>query len=63
MGLRFSRRKRLFPGVNANLSRRGVGLSAGRRGARVSVGRRGLFATFSLLGTGLSYVFRLGRGR
>jgi hypothetical protein len=30
----------------------------GRRGASVNVGRRGTQATLSLLGTGLSYVFR-----
>jgi hypothetical protein len=58
MGWRFQRRKKLLPGVTVNVGKRGLGLSAGRRGARVSVGRRGVAATVSLLGTGLSYVFR-----
>jgi hypothetical protein len=58
MGWRFQRRKKLLPGVTLNLGKRGAGLSLGRRGARVNVGRRGVGATLSLLGTGLSYVWR-----
>jgi len=44
--------------VRLNLSRRGAGISIGPRGARASIGPRGLAATFTLLGTGLSYVGR-----
>jgi Protein of unknown function (DUF4236) len=58
MGLRFRRRKKIAPGVTLNLGKRGGSFSFGRRGARVNVGRRGTQATISLLGTGLSYVFR-----
>jgi hypothetical protein len=58
MGLQFRRRKKLFPGVNLNLSRRGAGISVGPRGAKVSGGPSGARATLSLLGTGLSYVWR-----
>ena len=58
MGLRFQRRKRLLPGVTLNLGKRCAGLSVGRRGARVNAGTRGVGATLSLLGTGLSYVWR-----
>jgi hypothetical protein len=58
MGLRFQRRKRLLPGVTLNLGKRSAGLSVGRRGARVNAGTRGVGATLSLLGTGLSYVWR-----
>jgi uncharacterized protein (TIGR03382 family) len=58
MGWRFQRRKRLAPGLRLNLSRRGAGLSVGRRGARNSAGPRGLTGTLTLLGTGLSYVWR-----
>ncbi len=58
MGFRFQRRKRLLPGLSLNLGKRGASLSAGPRGAKVNVGRRGLGATVSILGTGLSYVFR-----
>jgi hypothetical protein len=58
MGLRFRKRKRIAPGVTLNVGKRGGSLSLGRRGASVNVGRRGTQATLSLLGTGLSYVFR-----
>ena len=58
MGWRFQKRKKLLPGVTLNLGKRGPGLSVGRRGARVSAGPRGLGATLTLLGTGLSYVWR-----
>jgi hypothetical protein len=44
--------------VTLNLSKRGAGVSIGPRGARVSAGPRGLAATLTLLGTGLSYVWR-----
>jgi hypothetical protein len=58
MGWRFQRRKRLLPSLMVNLGKRGASVSAGPRGAKVNVGRRGAQATVSLLGTGLSYVFR-----
>jgi uncharacterized protein DUF4236 len=61
MGYRFRRRKKLFPGVTLNVGKRGGSLSFGPRGAKVNVGRRGVMATATLLGTGLSYVKRLGR--
>jgi hypothetical protein len=55
---RFQRRRRIAPGVRLNFSKRGVGVSVGPRGARASVGTRGLAATLTLVGTGLSYVWR-----
>ena len=58
MGWRFQKRKKIFPGVSLNLGKRGPGVSVGRRGARVSAGPRGLGGTLTLLGTGLSYVWR-----
>jgi hypothetical protein len=58
VGWRFQKRKKLLPGVTLNLGKRGPGLSVGRRGARVSASRTGLGATLTLLGTGLSYVWR-----
>jgi hypothetical protein len=58
MGWRFQRRKKLLPGLTLNLGKRGGSFSAGPRGAKINVGRRGAQATVSLLGTGLSYVFR-----
>jgi hypothetical protein len=63
MAVRFRKRKKLAPGVTLNIGKRGGSLSFGRRGASLNVGRRGTHATISLLGTGLSYVARLGRRR
>ena len=58
MGFRFQKRRKLLPGVTLNLGKRGASSSVGPRGAKANVGRRGLTATASLLGTGLSYVWR-----
>jgi hypothetical protein len=58
MGWRFQRRRKLLPGVTLNLGKRGAGVSVGPRGAKASVGPRGLGATLTLLGSGLSYVWR-----
>jgi hypothetical protein len=44
--------------VTLNLSKRGAGVSVGPRGAKLSAGPRGLAATLTLLGSGLSYVWR-----
>jgi len=60
---RFQRRRQLAPGVRLNVSKRGAGLTFGRRGASVSVGPRGLGAAVTLLGTGLTYVWRQKRKR
>ena len=62
MGWRFQRRKKLLPGLTLNIGKRGPSsVRVGRRGVGVSAGRRGAQATLSLLGTGLSYVWRKGR--
>ena len=58
MGWRYQRRKKLLPGVTSNVGKRGAGVSVGPRGAKMSVSPRGVTATLSLLGTGLSYVWR-----
>ena len=63
MGWRFRRRKKIAPGVTLNLGKTGGSFSFGRRGASVNVGRRGMQGAVSMLGTGLSYVGRLGRRR
>ncbi|HEY3105825.1 MAG TPA: DUF4236 domain-containing protein [Gaiellaceae bacterium] len=61
MGWRSQKRRRLLRGVTLNVSRRGLGVSVGRRGAKVSASPRGLAATLTLVGTGLSYVWRRNR--
>jgi hypothetical protein len=37
----YRKRIKLLPGVNLNISKRGVGVSGGKRGARVSTNTRG----------------------
>lgn len=63
MGLRFRKRKKLGPATTLNLGKRSASLSLGRRGGSLNVGPRGVMGTISLLGTGLSYVTRLGKKR
>jgi hypothetical protein len=63
VGWRFQRRKRILPGLNLNVGKRGPSVTMGPRGARVTAGRRGLTASLSLLGTGLGYVWRRRRRR
>ena len=58
MSFRFRRRKKLLPGVTLNLGKRSASISMGPRGAKLNVGRRGVAGTVTLLGTGLSYVWR-----
>lgn len=55
MGLRFSRRIGIAPGLRVNLSKSGVGLSVGRKGAWLTFGPRSKRATVGLPGTGLSW--------
>lgn len=55
MGLRFSKRIPLVPGLRVNLSRSGASLSLGHRGGWLTIGPRGTRATVGLPGSGLSY--------
>jgi hypothetical protein len=61
MGLRFFRRKQLFPALRLNMSKSGPSLSMGVRGAHVTVGRRGITRTIGVPGTGVFYTSRRGR--
>ena len=61
MGLRFFRRKQLFPGLRLNMSKSGPSLSVGVRGAHMTVGRRGITRTVGVPGTGVFYTSRSGR--
>ena len=58
MGWRYRKRKKIGPGLTLNLGKRSASLSAGPRGAKLNLGPRGLTGTLTLLGTGLSYVWR-----
>ncbi len=60
MGLRFSRRVTLFPGVRLNFSARGISATIGPRGASVNIGPRGSALNVGIPGTGLSFRQHLG---
>ena len=49
MGLRFTRRVSLIPGLRMTLSKHGVSASVGHRGAWLTVGPRGHRATLGVL--------------
>jgi hypothetical protein len=61
MGWRFQKRRTIAPGVRLNVGKRNASVSVGPRGAKLNVGPRGLGATLTLLGTGLSYIWRKNR--
>jgi hypothetical protein len=58
MTWRFRRSVRLAPGFRLNLGKRSASLSVGERGFTTNLSRRGVRSTFSLAGTGFSYVTR-----
>lgn len=59
MGIRFRRRIPLLPGIKANLSTKGLtSFTVGPRGMTTNVNSQGWRPTLSLIGTGLSYVFK-----
>ncbi|HEX3722570.1 MAG TPA: DUF4236 domain-containing protein [Nitrolancea sp.] len=56
MGFRYRRRVKIAPGVHLNLSKRGTSVSLGGHGVTENFSKRGRRTTYSLRGTGLSYV-------
>jgi hypothetical protein len=56
MGFRFQKRIRILPGVRVNLGKRGASVSIGGKGVTANVSTRGVQNTYSIPGTGLSYV-------
>lgn len=55
MGLRFTKRIKIAPGVTLNLSKSGISTSVGPRGAKVTVGHGQTRYTAGIPGTGLSH--------
>ena len=56
MGLRFTRRVSLFPGLRVNFSKSGASLSVGHKAVWYTVGPRGRRVTLGLPGTGLYWI-------
>ena len=56
MGFRFRRSVRIAPGVRVNFAKRGASVSLGGHGVTENISKRGRRTTYSVRGTGLSYV-------
>ncbi len=56
MGLNYRKRIKIAPGVNLNVSKKGVSsVSIGKRGASLNINKQGSQATFGIPGSGISY--------
>ncbi len=56
MGLNYRKKIKIAPGVNLNLTKKGISsVSIGKRGASVNINRQGSRATFGIPGSGISY--------
>ena len=53
MGLKFRRRQKLFPGVNLNLSAKGVSATIGIKGLSVNFNKTGTYLNTGISGTGI----------
>lgn len=53
MGLKFRRRQKLFPGVNLNLSAKGVSVTVGIKGLSVNFNKSGAYLNTGIPGTGI----------
>ena len=62
MGFRFRKSVKIAPGIKLNLSKSGGSLSLGDRGATVNISSRGVRTTYSIPGTGISYVTQTSLG-
>jgi hypothetical protein len=62
MGLRFTKRIRLFKGLTLNLSKSGTSWTVGGPGASVNIRGRKVTGTVGVPGTGLSYRQTLSEG-
>lgn len=56
MGFRFRKSVKIAPGVKLNLSKSGGSLSIGGRGATANISSKGVRSTYTIPGTGISYV-------
>ena len=63
MGFRFRKSVKIAPGIKVNLSKSGASVSLGRKGITTNVSQRGIRNTYSIPGTGISYVTQTSFGR
>lgn len=62
MGMRFSKRIKIAPGVRVSFGLRGSSVSLGPRGANINIGSRGVYSNVGIPGSGLSYRSQLNGG-
>lgn len=55
MGLKITKRIKLFSGVHLNVSKTGMSLSLGQKGANLNLSKKGATANVGLPGSGISY--------
>ncbi|QOW47648.1 MULTISPECIES: DUF4236 domain-containing protein [Acinetobacter] len=56
MGFRFRKRIKILPGVELNLTHKGISsASIGKKGASLNIGKKGIRTNVGIPGTGLSY--------
>jgi hypothetical protein len=63
MAIRFSKRVKIAPGINLNLSKSGVSTTVGPKNASLNVGKKGVHVNASVPQTGLSVRQRVGQRR
>lgn len=55
MGLKITKRIKLFPGVHLNVGKTGMSLSIGQKGANVNISKKGATGNIGIPGSGISY--------
>lgn len=61
MGLRFTKRIKIMPGLSLNLGKKNISMSVGTRGAKFTTGTAGTRATVGIPGTGMFYSEKLNK--
>lgn len=61
--MRFSKRIKVFPGFQLNVSKSGISSTIGIKGASISFSKRGTYFNSSIPGTGISFKERIGNGK
>ena len=56
MGLKFHKKIKVLPGLDINLSKKGMGVSIGPKGSKLTINSKGdIYTNISIPGTGVSF--------
>ncbi len=56
MGLKFHKKIKILPGLDINLSKKGMGVSIGPKGSKLTINSKGdIYTNISIPGTGVSF--------